>query len=417
MSVPPLQSLRGAPGTAASRSRPAAAAALASLLLLSCRGASTPSPPATSWTEDPQPVVHLLARGQQPGASLGHRVALGPHDAAAAAPGMSAVWLWSEPQGEPSTWSGPPGSRAGTALARGPAALLIVGQDAGDGTLRAWRWAVESRRGPSEAELFWEGTAPAAGSDACALGEGWAVGAPRAQGNNGEITLLDAAGERQGSISGAEAELAGATVAAIGDINGDGLPELMVSGWAWSAHRGRAHLFFGPVRGALQAADADRTVTGRSPWDFCGWSGAGADLNRDGYDDLAVGCFGTDPVGFSSGSVSIWPGPAADQPSGALLGPAGAQAGFSVAALPVADGAQLAVGGPGSDAGRGAVWIWDGPVDGAQTLDRAPSRLEGVGPQRGLGTRIAAPASGPARLLLGMPDLDDEAGAVGTSRH
>ncbi len=379
---------------------------------------AAPAPPRwdarPARTAQPLAVPRELAR---PGTHLGHRVALAPGAVVASAPGAAAVLIWPTPTdpgalapGAAVPWTGPAQSGLGTALAAAPdGRLLLSGTDPDSGAALLWldTPAPAPRPRPLAAPAALPG--PGAGADAVALGGGWALGLPKSAGADGAVLLLDAAGQPTHRIAGRAHALAGATVASPGDLDGDGHPELVIGGWAWSGHRGQAALFFGPIAADQTLDDADHHIAGLAAWDMAGWSLAGTDLDGDGHSDLAVGAFGADQPQLSTGMVSIWPGPTGQTSSGSLLGPiGGAQAGFALAAL--GPGA-LAVGGPGMDGGAGLVWLWSGPVDGVQTLDRATGRVLPPAGARGLGTRLAA-RSDPPLLALGLPDSGEEAGAV-----
>ncbi len=100
----------------------------------------------------------------------------------------------------------------------------------------------------------------------------------------GEHSLADADVE----IIGDPDQRAGRRVAIVGDINGDGLDDLLVSSGIEPGCYRRSHLFFGPAS-AARFSDADWVLVGPgdSSGDY-GISGAG-DINGDGVADMTVG--------------------------------------------------------------------------------------------------------------------------------
>jgi len=74
-----------------------------------------------------------------------------------------------------------------------------------------------------------------------------------------------------------------------GDVDGDGLSEVLV-GAPYESSVGAAYVVFGPFSGTMSASDYGR-FTG---WSSClaGTSISGGDLNDDGYDDVAIGATG-----------------------------------------------------------------------------------------------------------------------------
>lgn len=224
----------------------------------------------------------------------------------------------------------------------GPEALFHRAEGDGNGLMLAPGWG----RGSAPAELL--------------------LGLPRGR-PEGVLWLLPRDGGPGIAVTGEGREdYAGSAARALGDLDGDGLPDLAVGAWGADVAgtmSGSLYLVSGPVRADLSLADASARIDGADTWDLLGWAvEAGGDLNGDGLDDLIVGAPGADGIGLSSGAiyglVGPWTGVSSARAAwSTLFGPTGdLRLGWSLA--PLAQGAPgVAVGGPGAGGGAGALWM------------------------------------------------------------
>jgi FG-GAP repeat len=94
-----------------------------------------------------------------------------------------------------------------------------------------------------------------------------------------------------------------------GDLDGDGLADLLVGSRYeddGGTDAGAAYLIYGNITGAHRVADVGLRLVGGAAGDRAGWSVAGGgDLNNDGLPDLLVGAFGDDAGGYESGATYI----------------------------------------------------------------------------------------------------------------
>lgn len=114
----------------------------------------------------------------------------------------------------------------------------------------------------------------------------------------------------------ANGDQAGRSVSGAGDVNGDGLDDLVVgavSADAGGSDRGQAYVIFGTTSGYAATLNLSSlngsngfTLNGNANGDQAGLSVSGAgDVNGDGLDDLIVGAFGADAGGSDRGQAYV----------------------------------------------------------------------------------------------------------------
>ncbi len=150
----------------------------------------------------------------------------------------------------------------------------------------------------------------------------------------------------------------GSGALATGDINGDGVADIVIGAPDASQGRGVVYCLFGqagmsPQTRNLATSPADLTITGPAPGAHVGVAGVVADLDGDGAGDLVISSGGYSPSfgRLSSGGALIFRGgPALGARNFIDLASEHADACVADGTIPVAVGASLAVGDFNHDA-------------------------------------------------------------------
>jgi Ca2+-binding RTX toxin-like protein len=137
--------------------------------------------------------------------------------------------------------------------------------------------------------------------------------------NNGFPTSLnvsDLDGNNGFTINGIGAgDELGVSVSAAGDVNGDGIDDLIIGAFGPDPNglenAGQSYVVFGSTVGfapSLNVSDLDGTngfaIDGITEGDYSSRVSAAGDVNGDGIDDLIIGAFGADPNGNANAGTS-----------------------------------------------------------------------------------------------------------------
>jgi len=330
------------------------------------------------------------------------------------------------------TWTGPAEeAAAGTRLAApgdldgdGQAELIVAAPGADTVYVVSWSGAATPLALGSAASHVLEGTTGSSAGEALGGagdrdGDGVAdllVGAPYLEDQGKPLgglhlvagplaAVVDLAGDGVRTLVGESSyDLAGVAVAWVGDLDGDGLDEVLV-GAPRDDHddtdSGSAYLLLGDS-GPVDLADADASIRGHGATEYLGEAVAGAgDVDGDGHADFLVGAPGADVnasndgaaylfTSLPSGSVSassadavLHGEDASDRAGGALAG-AGDVDGFGHDDLLIGADRQGSAAAYG-----GAAYVVSGPVSGTFDLGGAEARLRGAGSYDYAGAAVA----------------------------
>src|SRR5436190_5593659 len=190
-------------------------------------------------------------------------------------------------------------------------------------------------------------------------------------------------------------------VAPAGDVNGDGITDLVVgdpSNSAVAQFAGRAYLFLGPLTANIDTSKAVATISAEAFGDNLGFSVASAgDVNGDGIDDILIGARSNDTNGIQSGRVYLFYGPvsgalAATSADAIIFGAAFDEVGRAVSPAGDLNGDGFGDIVLGTDAagtnGRGQVFNLTGPLSGERSVATADATITGSFDNESFGASI-----------------------------
>jgi hypothetical protein len=219
---------------------------------------------------------------------------------------------------------------------------------------------------------------------------------------HGPVSGSLAATQADAIISGAPFAELGRAVAPVGDLNGDGFDDIILgTDAAGGAFEGQVYIFNGPLSGERTAASADAIITGSFPSESFGASVAsGGDLNGDGINDIIVGAPRFPLNGTGTGRAYVFYGPVtgtmiATAADAILFGEALNDAfGRSVAAAGDVDGDGKDDVVVGADQlfnqGTGKAYLFYGPLSGDIQASAAGAILTGEAAQDLFGTSVSS---------------------------
>jgi hypothetical protein len=221
----------------------------------------------------------------------------------------------------------------------------------------------------------------------------------------------------------AGSDYTGATLAAAGDVDGDGLADMLVGAYKnnrGGSDAGAVFLIHGPVEGELELGQEALVFTGGGSNHLAGFAvDGGGDLTGDGWPDLVVGAYQASGAGTNAGEVYVIEGPV--EQGGALADMAlvlqpyssGSYFGYDLCSVDLdGDGIdELAVGAIATDLehdNTGSVMVYQGPVQYAG--DYPDSEIHGSWTSDYLGRTVAdggdLDGDGLSELIVGSKDAD-----------
>ncbi len=242
----------------------------------------------------------------------------------------------------------------------------------------------------------------------------------KASGTTVELSAI-AAGTGGFAINGETGfDFSGHSASGAGDVNGDGLDDLIVGAWRASPngyYSGTSYVVFGKASGttvelsAIAAGTGGFAINGETAYDESGWSVAGAgDVNGDGLDDLIVGAYGADPNGDRSGKSYVVFGKA-DGTTVELSAIAAGTGGFAINGETGGDWSGSSVSGAGDVNGDGLDDLIVGAAYADPNGNHSGTSYVVFGKASGTTVELSAIAAGTGGFAMNGEAGDDRSGS------
>ncbi len=163
----------------------------------------------------------------------------------------------------------------------------------------------------------------------------------------------------------------GASVASVGDVNGDGYADLVVGAYGAMSDTGRAYIYLGSASGLATTPTTTLTGPDGANNNFGASVASAGDVNGDGYADVVVGGYGSSYVGRAHVYLGSATG-LGTTPATTLTTPPGAYVGFGISVASAGDVngdgyADVVVGAYNEGGGTGAAHVYLGSASGLAT--------------------------------------------------